>query len=67
MPVPDTIQPIVDKYTFHCDAYIRGQEKYTEAQLRQVEAADGAIDKLVYELYGLTEDEIKNVDGNKTS
>ena len=26
---------------------------------RQVEAADGAIDKLVYELYGLTEKEIK--------
>ncbi|MEI7856673.1 MAG: hypothetical protein WCH85_04120 [Methanomicrobiales archaeon] len=61
MAVPDTIQPLVDKYTFHRDAYIRGQEK---TQLsRQVEAADGAIDKLVYELYGLTEEEIAIVEG----
>ena len=30
---------------------------------RQVETADGAIDKLVYELYGLTEEEIKIVEG----
>jgi type I restriction-modification system DNA methylase subunit len=35
MAVPDTIKPLVDKYTFHRDAYIRGQEKYNEAQLRQ--------------------------------
>jgi len=31
---------------------------------RQIEATDAAIDKLVYELYGLTEDEIKIVEGN---
>ncbi|GAB6285250.1 MAG: hypothetical protein STSR0009_14510 [Methanoregula sp.] len=30
---------------------------------RQIEATDGAIDKLVYELYGLTEEEIKVVEG----
>ncbi len=30
---------------------------------RQVEAADGAIDALVYELYGLTEEEIAIVEG----
>ena len=35
MAAPETIQPLVDKYTFHRDAYIRGQEKYNEAQLRQ--------------------------------
>jgi hypothetical protein len=35
MAAPETIQPLVDKYTFHHDAYIRGQEKYNEAQLRQ--------------------------------
>ena len=29
---------------------------------RQVEAADAAIDALVYELYGLTEDEIAIVE-----
>jgi hypothetical protein len=35
MVVPETIQPLVDKYTFHRDAYLRGQEKYNEIQLRQ--------------------------------
>jgi adenine-specific DNA-methyltransferase len=30
---------------------------------RQIEAADGAIDKLVYELYGLTDEEIGIVEG----
>ena len=29
------IQPLIDKYSFHRDAYLRGQEKYNEAQLRQ--------------------------------
>jgi hypothetical protein len=32
---------------------------------RQVEAADAAIDKRVYELYGLTGEEIKIVEGPK--
>ena len=31
---------------------------------RQIAATDGAIDKLVYELYGLTEEEIKIGEGN---
>ncbi len=30
---------------------------------RQIEMTDFAIDKLVYELYGLTEEEIKVVEG----
>jgi len=30
---------------------------------RQVEATDASIDKLVYELYGLTEEEIAVVEG----
>ena len=37
------------------------QEK--ESMQRQVESTDGAIDKLVYELYGLSEDEIGIVEG----
>ncbi len=37
------------------------QEK--ESVQRQVESTDGAIDKLVYELYGLTEEEIGIVEG----
>jgi hypothetical protein len=31
--------------------------------LRQIEATDGQIDTLVYELYGLTEEEIGIVEG----
>jgi len=34
---------------------------------RQIAATDGAIDKLVYELYWLTEEEIKIMEGNKPS
>lgn len=30
---------------------------------REIDATDGQIDKLVYELYGLTEEEIKIVEG----
>ena len=33
-----------------------------ESVQRQVESTDGAIDKLVYELYGLTDEEIKIVE-----
>ena len=42
-----------------------GQEK---TQLsRQIEATDAAIEKLVYELYGLTEEEIGIVEGKQSS
>jgi len=37
------------------------QEK--ESVQRQIESTDGAIDRLVYELYGLTEEEIGIVEG----
>jgi hypothetical protein len=33
---------------------------------RQIEATDGEIDRLVYELYGLTEAEIRLVEGAAT-
>ncbi|MDO9326552.1 MAG: hypothetical protein Q7T80_16500 [Methanoregula sp.] len=49
MAVPDTIQPLVDK---RLQDATPDHEK--ALQSRQVEAADGAIDKMVYELYGLT-------------
>ena len=32
---------------------------------RQIDATDRQIDKLVYELYGLTDEEIKIVEGGK--
>ena len=34
---------------------------------RQIEATDGQIDALVYELYALTADEIKIVEGSQAS
>ena len=34
-----------------------------EALQRQIDATDRQIDKLIYELYGLTEEEIKIVEG----
>jgi type I restriction-modification system DNA methylase subunit len=41
---------------------VRLDQEQKEFQ-RQIEATDAAIDKLVYELYGLTENEIKIVEG----
>ena len=32
---------------------------------REIESTDRAIDRLVYELYGLTEDEVRIVEGEK--
>ena len=32
---------------------------------REIESTDGQIDRLVYELYGLSPDEIDIVEGNK--
>jgi len=88
MAVPESIQPLVERYTYHREACLRGQEKFNESQLRQdftdplhkmlrdvsldhdkelltrwVEATDASIDKLVYELYGLTEEDVKFIDG----
>ena len=36
-----------------------------ESVQKQVESTDGAIDKLVYELYGLSHDEINIVEGRE--
>jgi hypothetical protein len=38
-------------------------ESAREAIQRQIAATDGQIDELVYQLYGLTEEEIKIVEG----
>ena len=34
-----------------------------ELYARQIEATDGEVDRLVYELYGLTEEEVAIVEG----
>ena len=41
-----------------------GSNKERTMLSRQIEATDASIDKLVYELYGLTEEEIRIVEGN---
>jgi hypothetical protein len=38
--------------------------QHKELIQRQIDATDKQIDKLVYELYGLTEDEIKIIEGS---
>jgi len=40
---------------------IRSEEK--ESLQREIESVDTRIDRLVYELYGLSEEEIRIVDG----
>jgi len=34
--------------------------------IKKIESTDRAIDRLVYELYGITEDEVKKVEGEIT-
>ena len=43
---------------------IKNPEEKTRIQ-RQIDSTDEEIDKLVYELYGLTGEEIKIVEGEK--
>jgi len=50
MPVPEIIRQLVQRFEYNKNAY--RDPAYLEAQLR-----------LVYELYGLTEEEIKRVEG----
>ena len=44
-------------------ARIRGGAARQDRAQRQIEATDREIDRLVYELYGLTDDEIAIVEG----
>jgi len=44
-------------------AGVKNPEEKTRLQ-RQIDATDSQIDKLVYELYGLTKEEIKIVEQN---
>jgi hypothetical protein len=75
MGLPKEISELVERFERNREAYRSGQ--YNEMQLRQefldpdhektafqrqIEATDQQIDKLVYELYGLTEEEIKIVE-----
>ena len=60
-----------DKLVALEDNMLELQKKYHEARMerdkelyeRQIKIVDAQIDKLVYDLYGLTEEEIKVVEG----
>ena len=55
MAAPDIVKKLVEGFEEHRDAYRSG--RYNETTDRQINA-------LVYELYGLTEEEIKIVEGD---
>jgi type II restriction/modification system DNA methylase subunit YeeA len=62
MPAPDSIVKLVQRFEDHRESYRSG--KCDEESLRrEIESTDREIDRLVYELYGLTEEEIKIVEG----
>ncbi len=64
MPAPDAISKLVERFKEHADAYRSGS--YNETQLRrELSLLQGA--GLVYELYGLTDEEIEIVEGGSVS
>jgi hypothetical protein len=62
-----------DKLVALVDGMLELQKKYHEARMeqdkelyeRQITMIDAQIDRLVYDLYGLTDEEIKVVEGGK--
>ena len=62
-----------DKLVSLVENMLELQKKYHSARMdrdkelyeRQIKIVDAQIDRLVYELYGLTEEEIKVVEGEK--
>ena len=62
-----------DKLVALVDSMLELQEKYHDARMerdkelyeRQIKVVDAQIDQLVYDLYGLTEEEVKVVEGER--
>ena len=70
-PIPNSAVPIAKEIVIRVDAMmdlndrfavVNSQEKKAVIQ-RQINATDAEIDRLVYDLYGLTADEIALVEG----
>ena len=60
---PKLITDLIDRFERNIESY-RSQEIDDKTRLqRQIDATDKQIDQLVYELYGLTEEEIRIVEG----
>ena len=47
------------------ERFARNLDAYKQLYQRQIEATDRQIDALVYELYGLTEEETAIIEGNR--
>lgn len=71
MPAPEEIKILVHRYKDNRSQYISSGYKETEVSTpekterteREIRATDMEIDALVYELYGLTSDEVGVVEG----
>lgn len=68
MNPPKEVKPLVERFDRNKDFYaFRGIDETSEQEKvfqRQIDATDKQIDQLVYELYGLTEEKIKIVEGS---
>jgi hypothetical protein len=74
---PEIVRGLVARFDRNRDAYVSGSYNETQlrrwepsaesrrpiAHLRQIAATDKVIDALVYELYGLTEEGVRIVEG----
>jgi hypothetical protein len=64
MPAPDIVKQLVERMlVFHKNRASAHNPQEVDRLTREVESTDKQIDDLVYELYGLTEEEIKIVEG----
>jgi len=63
-PTSDPISPLVERMLSLNQQLASAKTDHDKTSLqRQIDATDKQIDKLVYELYGLTEEEITIVEG----
>ena len=56
------VAPVENMLTLHKQLASAKSEAQTTVLQRQIAATDAEIDRLVYDLYGLTDDEIKIVE-----
>ena len=63
MAAPEEISKLVERYTKNVKE-ASTPDAETRIQ-RQIEATDREIEGMVYELYGLTEEEVRIVEGEK--
>jgi len=68
MTAPKEIKRLVERFQENRDVYCSGAYNETQARRatsliqRQIDTTDKQIDQLVYELYGLTDEEIRTVE-----